>query len=166
MPYSATTDLLLGDMPLSAALNKDKFVADAADEIDSAIGAAYVTPILMAEPVPRHVQLHIKRINNFLATGRLILAIGIGGEDSQLHAYGLSLVTEARQALQAIVEGSYPLVGVVPQTDPNATAPRTAGPTVTNTDASSSVDAFYGFVSEPRWGSPTPRLAPLWRPGP
>lgn len=162
MPYSATTDLLLGDMPLSAALDKSKFVADAADEIDSAIGAAYVTPVPMAAPVPRHVQLHLKRINNFLATGRLIMAVDVGGEDTQLHAYGLSLVSEARQALQAIVDGSYPLDGVVKQPQEHQ---RTAGPSVTNYDATSGVDAFYGFVSEPRWAAPVPQLAPLWKPG-
>lgn len=163
MPYSAVSDLLLGDMPLSAALDKAKFVSDAADEIDSAIGATYITPVPMAEPTPRHVQLHLKRINNFLATGRLILAIGAGGEDTQLHAYGLSLVSEARMALAAIVDGSYELAEVEKTPSEVTTS---AGPAVINVDPASGVEAFYGFINEPRWaGEQIPALGPRWRPG-
>lgn len=162
MAYSAPADLLLGDMPLSAALDKAKFVQDAADEIDSAIGARYITPVPMAEPTPRHVQLYLKRINNALATGRLILAVAVGGEDTQLHAYGLSLVNEARMALTAIADGSYELADV-PLT-PTQTL-TSSGPAVVNVDASSGVEAFYGFISEPKWTEPIPSLSPRWRPG-
>jgi|SRR5690348_1250597 len=102
--YCASGDLVLGGIPTPAGLDQNKIVADAADEIDSQIGMRYLTPIDTAN-VPRPVQLLLKRINVALASGRLILAADSNGENQQLHAYGLSLINEAKEALRAIAAG-------------------------------------------------------------
>ena len=93
MAYSEVGDLLIGDMPVGVLTSKQKFVDDATNEIDSYIGVRYVTPLSLADTdpstgwpnaIPRHVRLHISRINNHLASGRLILAVAAGGEDQRV----------------------------------------------------------------------------------
>ncbi|HWI68184.1 MAG TPA: hypothetical protein VNS88_07365, partial [Nitrospiraceae bacterium] len=73
MGYSEVTDLLTGNVPTPAYLSPQKYVDDAADEIDSKIGFVYETPIDVtyssSNPVTRPVRLLLKRINNFLASG-------------------------------------------------------------------------------------------------
>lgn len=161
MPYSAASDLLLGDIPLSAALDRTKFVVDAADEIDSYIGSRYVTPIDTSAntQVVRHSVLLLKRLNNFLATGRLILAIDAGGEDTALHAYGARLVNESLRALREIADGSVDIEGAVLH-DPSYVGD--PGPAIVNYDKTSAVDAFYSRVMVPDDG-PLPYLD--WTPG-
>ena len=43
--YSAVTDLLVGDITLGSTVNAEKYVQDAADEMDSKLGFIYETPI-------------------------------------------------------------------------------------------------------------------------
>lgn len=164
--YSTTTDLLLGDLPISMSVNKQKFVDDAADEIDSIIGVRYQTPIDVSDTsqVPRYARLFIKRVANNLATGRLILAVAAGGEDSQVHAYGWSLVQSSLDALKQIADGTYDIVNAAP-TDPNQST-RVTGPVIAGGDATSGVDAFYGAVSAyPSSLTAQPMTGPLWEPG-
>lgn len=150
MPYCATTDLLLGDITTSAALDPAKYVNDAADEIDSKIGFRYDTPV--PNTAPRPVLLLLKRINSHLASGRLILAATISAEMSNLNAYGASLVNDAELTLEAIASGEMPLPGAapnpsIPVVDPNDISRL---PILMSTlDEVSQVEAFYNSVTTP-----------------
>ena len=151
MAYSSVDDLLLGSIPLSSVFSKEKYVEDAGDEIDSYIGVLYDTPVDISDagPVARHSILLLKRINNFLATGRIILAIDAGGEDTALHAYGLRMVNEALASLTQVASGAIPLDGAVRIPTANANT----GPSIKNADAASAVDAFYNRVMVPESGA-------------
>lgn len=143
MPYATSADLLTGNIPTPAYIDKDKIVADAADEIDSKIGFIYQTPIDTsdASAVVRPAKLLLKRINVFLATGRLLMAVAASGEDTGLHAYAKKLVDDATAALEAIFAGEILLEGATelhPSTD---TTPK--GPRWYNPDVESAVDKFY-----------------------
>ena len=149
--YSATTDLLTGDVPLPDYLNPQKFVDDAADEIDSKIGFIYQTPVNIADtvgnPVVRPVRLLLKRLNNFLASGRLLLAVATPDENERVHAYGLYLVQEATNTLNAIASGELPLTGAA-VLEPDGETTITA-PLQYNKDEESNVDAFYDRIANP-----------------
>lgn len=164
--YSTVTDLLLGDMPVALEVNKQKYVDDAADEIDSIIGKRYETPIDVTETsaVPRYARLFIKRAANHLATGRLILAVAAGGEDTQLHAYGWSLVRDSLAALEQIASGEYDIPGAEPIPLDDALQP--TAPSIVNQDASSGVDAFYSNVMAYGGFPALPVITgPRWEPG-
>lgn len=152
MAYSAKADLLVGSIPLPGYLDADKYVDDAADEIDSKLGFVYETPIPVAEgaegQAPRPVRLLLKRINNFLATGRLLLAVDSGGEEVRLHAYGQKLVEDATIALDAIVKGEIDLHDVtLVQVDRLVQTT----PIINNLDEESAVEAFYDRVVNPNY---------------
>lgn len=171
--YSAVGDLLTGNLPLSTFLSPAKFVQDATNEIDSKIGLIYKTPLdlddtvtidaqVVPNPIPRPARLMIKRIANFLASGRLILAMDISGEDNHLHSYGESLVTEALAALGGIQCGDVPIPGAGPA-DPDAPEPQT-GPRIINSDSVSAVDVFYRNVMPQYPIIPVPIYGKLWAP--
>jgi len=145
--YSLVADLLTGNIPTPAGLDPQKFVQDAADEIDSKIGFAYETPV-NTNTAPRPVVLLLKRINNFLATGRLILAVATPGEDTTLNAYGKRLIDEATAALDSIVSGDL-ILPDIPPLDP--TSPPYAGPIIINKDPESNVEAFYDRIANPNY---------------
>lgn len=156
--YSSTNDLLTGNVPTPVSLDPQKFVDDAANEIDSKIGFIYETPVDMSltSPVSRPAMLLIQRISNFLASGRLLLAASAGQEDSQVHAYGWQLVKDATASLDAIAKGEIPLDGApkLPVADQKVTAPL-----ISNKDAESNVDAFYDRIANPNYqylGVPVP----------
>jgi hypothetical protein len=97
--------------------------------------------LLNDSPVVRPAKLLLKRINNFLATGRLLMAAASAGEDTNLHAYALKMVNDATAALEAIVSGDVLLEGATelnPSTDATAKGPRWSNP-----DTESAVDSFY-----------------------
>lgn len=150
MAYSLVTDLLIGEIPTPAYIDVDKYIASAADEIDAVIGQIYITPVVVqSSPANRATTLILKKLNNFLASGRIILAMDSGGENKQLHQYGLYLVKEAEAILKAISTGMIVLNGGQPITiGGGATAP-----TILNSDAASIVDTFYdNFNAEnPPW---------------
>lgn len=152
MAYSETTDLLTGNVPTPAYLSPQKYVDDAADEIDSKIGFTYETPIDVTDsssnPVSRPVRLLLKRINNFLASGRLLLAVDAGAETDRVHAYGLYLVKEAEESLYAICEGKVNLEGaeLLPTDQARVTAPL-----IKNVDEESNVESFYDRISNPNY---------------
>jgi len=124
-----------------------KYVQDAADEIDSKLGFIYVTPIVIDPNGEfRHSALLLKRISNFLATGRLILANAASREDQYLNAYGKSLVVEATAALDALLTGTMPLPGATPS---NPDASNATGPIINNLDPQSNVESFYAFATDP-----------------
>lgn len=149
MAYSAVGDLLTGNVPTPAALSPSKYVDDAADEIDSKIGFLYQTPIDVSEvsAVPRPARLLLKRINNFLASGRLLMAAASAQEDSQVHAYGWSLVKEGTAALDQIASGAILIEGAV-KLDTGDDAAVT-GIIVDNIDSESNVEAYYDRIANP-----------------
>lgn len=147
MSYATPDSGLLGGIPVGAGTDLKSYFDDAADEIDAAIGFIYKTPVTTGADggsLPRPVSLILKRINRYLASGRYIMAVASGGEDNGLHAYGLSLVKEATQALTGIASGANELTAErIP--DPNE-ARRT--PAIQNAEAQSNVDAFYGAFTQ------------------
>lgn len=150
MAYSTTADLLTGNIPLPSYLDPQKFINDAADEIDSRIGFTYQTPVDIEAPtnVTRPVILFLKRISNWLASGRLLLAAAASAEDTQLHAYAYSLVRDAETGLQAIVDGDIVLEGAALANGGSSTVVTNA-PLISNGDTESLVDAFYSRVTNP-----------------
>lgn len=150
--YSAVGDLLTGNIPLPGYISAQKFVDDAGDEIDSKIGFIYKTPVDVsdteANKTSRPARLLLKRISNFLASGRLLMAVDAGGENDQVHAYALKLVSDATAALDMIVSGKVVLDGAE-QEDTDAIQPTT--PLINNLDAESNVEAFYDRIANPNF---------------
>lgn len=151
MTYSEVDDLLLGDITLSSRARPDKYVQDATDEINSCLGFRYVLPLdldLESEVgIPYYAQLVLKQCANKLASGRLIMALASGDEDTSMHAYGWSLVQEGMITLNGLCSGMIDLPNAV-AVNPVAVG-RDVGPALGNQDASSAVDAFYAFVTDP-----------------
>lgn len=147
--YAAVGDLLTGNIPTPGYLAPDKFVQDAADEIDSQLGFVYETPFDVSETseLVRPARLLLKRLNVFLASGRLLMAAAASGEDDNLHAYAKSLVDQALQTLEMIRTGEIVLEGAV-EINPS-TSDQPKGPMWYNPDPESAVDAFYGVVNPP-----------------
>lgn len=147
MAYSEVADLLLGNIPTPSGTTPQKYVDDGADEIDARIGFKYATPIVVGESAEqRPVKLLLKKINNWLASGRLIMALDGGGEDDQLHQYALYLVTEANKALDAIVEGEIILPGVDPASPSSNIV---TGPQMVVGDEYSLVEAYGAVFGDP-----------------
>lgn len=144
MAYCQTTDLLTGNIPTPAYMSPQKFVDDAADEIDSKIGFVYETPVDISDvsPVVRPARLLLKRINVFLATGRLLMAAASAGEDVSLHAYAKKMVDDATTALDAIFAGDLVIEGATLLNPASEDA--TKAPMWSNPDIESAVDSFYG----------------------
>jgi hypothetical protein len=157
--YCQASDLLTysGSIPAPSYLSPQKFVDDAADEIDSKIGFVYATPIDISDvagnPVVRPARLLLKRLNVNLATGRMLLAADANGEDTQIHAYGWSLIREVVAALNNIADGDITLEGATLVT-PNALNNNI--PLIYNKDAESNVEAFYDRVANPNYVYPYP----------
>ncbi len=144
MGYCTQADLTLRNLNLPPGYDVSRRIEQASEEIDSMIGIVYVTPVSLSEtgPTPRHVSLTIKRICSALATGNIILELDVAGEESQLHAYGASLVSEARLMLRSIVDGSFVLEGVEHR---NQTETSGNAPLFYNPDENSNVDSFYSY---------------------
>jgi hypothetical protein len=157
--YSEVSDLILGNIPTPA--NAQKYVDDGADEIDARIGFKYATPIAVGESAEeRPVRLLLKRINNWLASGRLIMALDGGGEDDQLHQYGLYLVTEANKTLDQIVNGEIVLPGVDPS---SPTSEIVTGPQMSVGDEYSLVEGFDEIFGNPaKISIERTRIAPVY----
>ena len=147
--YSAEGDLLLGNIPLPAYASAEKYITDAQNEIDSVVGFIYETPLDVSESsaMVKPARLLIKRISNWLATGRIVLAIAAASERQELNAYGANLVKQAETLLQQIGNGEVVLEGAV--TVESKAAPF-AGPQIYNKDPESNVEAFYDRVANPR----------------
>lgn len=156
MTYCEVVDLLIGDLPTSAALSPQKYVSDASDEIDSKIGFVYETPIdvVTAGVTPRPVVLLLKRLNAHLATGRMILAATIIAEDKQLNAYGARMVADCELTMSQIATGALVLDGTVPSGLNGLPPPHV--PMILNKDEESAVDAFYDRVVNPSYSFVTP----------
>lgn len=144
MAYCEASDLMTGKIPLPSGLDPQSFVDDAADEIDSQLGFIYETPIeAVNPPLARPVTLLLKRLNRFIATGRLIMAITASSEEDTTHAYANRLLREAGDSLKAIARGDIVLEGAKLLPGENQS---TKGAKIINGDISSPVDDFYTGV--------------------
>lgn len=148
--YSATTDLLTGDIPLPSYITPAKYVTDAADEIDSYIGFIYLTPINVTDVpenlVSRPARLLLKRISTHLSSGRLLMAVAAPQEENNTHAYGARLVREALTALNAIADGTISLEGAAKNITETV---EVTAPLINNLDAVSAVETFYDRARNP-----------------
>lgn len=148
MAYCEVEDVtpMIGEIPLPAYISAESFMDNAADEIDTYIGRIYQTPVVVGttDPSERPTRLLLKRLNQHLAAGRIILAVDASGENDNLHAYGRDLVGKVLEALNCIAEGEIALPGA----DPNDTdANSLAGPAIRNEDAVSQVNSFYEYMN-------------------
>lgn len=160
--YCGVTDLITGtEVPLPSDELPQKFINDAADEIDSKLGLRYVTPIVVVDsPTNRVTILTLKRLNAWLASGRLLLSITSASEMVQLHAYGAEMIKQATAALDHLVSGDNPLPGA---STINTDDQGRSGPILSNLDAQSNVESFYTMVqAPPRFPFPYP---PIWPAG-
>lgn len=152
--YCSVTDLMLGNIPMPSYIDKQQQVDSAAEEIDAKIGFKYNTPIDISQtsPVDRPAILLLKKINAFIATGRILMAVDAAGEDEQVHAYANRLLKEAYAALDAIAAGSIELTGAALNT---STTPKTTAVIVNNVDDESLVEAFYDRIANPSYTYPS-----------
>lgn len=143
--YSAESDFLLGNIPLPSWTSGQKYIADAQKEIDSVVGFMYETPLDLSNSsaIVRPARLLVSRISNYLASGRLIMAVAAGSEKDSMHAYGAKLVSDALEILEKIGCGEIVLTGAVPL--PGQEKPF-AGPQISNVDSESNVEAFYDRI--------------------
>lgn len=144
--YSEVGDLLLGDIPTPR--DSEKFVQDATDEINSKLGLRYVVPIVVDQTVSANLVtvLLLKRINNHLASGRLVCAKAASGSQQEVHQYGMSLIREAEAALSQLMSGDMTLPGASFQSTDDVGQ---SGPIVSNLDKQSNVESFYTMVTTP-----------------
>lgn len=157
--YCNPEDLLLGDMTLSSAISPEKFIADSADEIDVRISRVYITPVDLASPeLENSAKLTLKIANARLASGRMLMAQAQAAQDESLHAYAMYLIGEAETTIASIENSRLPLDGAPIRTD----LLDTPAPIVSNLDAESPVEAFYGEFFGGQ-GSLMP-TSPIWRP--
>lgn len=140
--YCAEADINLGDLQTPRAVSIEDWIKSTADEIDAEIGQVYKLPLSfdLTKPEDRADALYLKRINSFLATARIILLIAGGREDATLHAYGKSLLGDAKGALNKIVNKTVLLESAQLIGDADD---QYNGPMIANKDAKSFVDSFY-----------------------
>lgn len=148
MAYCGVDNLLTGDIPLPMGVSPQQNINSAADEIDAALGQLYITPIEIdpLDPAVRPSILVLKGVNAKLASGRIIMAADAGGQDNSLHAYGLSLIREARGTLIQLRSSSDSLPGaaLLPVVQGVNVG---KGPIILNRDPKSLVDGFYDFYN-------------------
>jgi len=158
MAYCATTDLLLGDME-PGSIDLQSYVDSAAEEIDGRLGYVYDLDDVHGLEQDSPGWLILKKINRFIASGRVIMAQAIAAENESLNAYGGSLVRLAYGDLALILSKELPLDA----TAIGESVGRTPG--IVNRDATSGVEAFEDNFMKWNGGLPSPRVLPVWEPG-
>lgn len=146
-------------MIVNPSLDRQKFINDASDEIDSKLGWLYVIPLEPISPatsLPGYQLLTLKGINNKLASGRIILTLDIASEGTTLHAYGWQLIREAREELIYLANGEAQLAAI--RTSPNTTTGLDKIPAIKNYDEESLLQAYEYTVHKniPSWTEPGP----------
>lgn len=160
--YCAPTDLLTGDMTVSNNM-LTQFTTLGTEEIDAVLSQVFVLPLAAIPPaveLSAYAKLNLKMANRAIASGRLIMDRAALAEDNALHAYGKSLYDEGMLMVMAMKGGTIDL-GAVKLA---AFTSEGDGPSVTNYDATSGVDAYYEFVSG--GGSWDAETSLSWKPGP
>lgn len=153
----------MGDIQAGSNTNLDAFIQGASDEMDSKLGFLYEVPFIQANFAP-WVWTLIKQTANKIATGRLLLALNSGGEQSAENAYGASLLKEGLSTLQEMVTGGMTLPGATPVASPTTVDGN--GPTILVADQFSAVETFYDNIMHPPIIPPFQSpWEPFWRPG-
>ena len=144
--YCIESDLLIGDIPTPAYVNKSQYIVAAAEEIDAALATRYITPIILDQndPKTRQGRLILKKLNVHIASGRLIMAAAAGGEDTEVHAYARYLLREAAAALTGLREGRPIIEGAE---EAEVSGDLSGKPVFLNADERSLVDEFYTVTS-------------------
>lgn len=143
--YGLITDMLIGDVTVDDSV-KQRHVDQAADEVDSKLGFLYPTPFTEVA-LSRPGWLLIRRLANFIASGRLIMEIDQGGEENIVHKYGMSLLQQAEDAMCIILDGS---VNLLPGDDGSGAGDAPVnGMLIGNVDKFATVDAFYDYMAKP-----------------
>lgn len=150
MAYSKHEDLLIGDM-LLGEIDRQRYVDMAAREMDAELGTVYELPIDLGE-VATHSILLLEKINNCIATGRLIEAQAAASQNMELNAYAERLLREGYADLRMILSGNKRLEGAPVK----ASSYRPTAPVLTNYDEESAVDVFEQFIRGE---------SVMWRPG-
>lgn len=170
MAYCEKTDLLTGDIPLAAKYGDGQSMVDlAADEIDAEIGHTYKTPVDFtvletddaATAAVRPSKLLLKKINQLLASGRIIMDQAAGGEDRALQAYGKSMWQEATELLEAICSGKIQLQIPLLGDGDDATQLDNTKMSLIQDDGYSLVQTFYDRYSAPLYPVPPPSVPGL-----
>ncbi len=112
--YCTTDDVAVGDITLprhlgAPAVAKQKAIENAADEIAAAIGRVYKLPYNPSPDTSEHLLL--KKVNWYIATGRLVAAAAANASDDQMNAFAMYHLREAQKVLDAIVSGEIKLRG-------------------------------------------------------
>lgn len=156
--YCQPEDINLGDIDLPRDTTIETWIKATADEIDASLGQKYQLPFSFdpSKPQDRADALLLSKINKFLAMGRLLCTISSAHEGAELHAYGKSLIGDAKAEISRIMSGTVVLESLTLVTDPNV---QYDGPMILNKDAESFVDSFYrssGTAHQPHteWGAP------------
>jgi hypothetical protein len=156
VPYCTVDDLLLDpQFGLPMGLSKEKYVQYGAEKIDARLGRLYETPLMKdwtAVDREEHAPtvMLLKMMNQYLASGMIILAISMASEDSGLNAYGASLVAEADNVINLILENEVYLEGA--KANPNLKkVDEYVGtrPASFSQDSGSATEAFYEMVNSP-----------------
>lgn len=167
MAYCDKTDLLTGDIPLAAKYGDGQAMVDlASDEIDAEIGHTYKTPVDFtaletdeaATAAVRPSKLLLKKINQLLASGRILMDQAAGGEDRALQAYGKSMWQEATDLLEAICSGKIQLQIPLLGDGDEATELDNTKLSFVNQDGYSLVENFYNRYSTPLYPVPPPTV--------
>ncbi len=158
--YCVVEDLLLGDVTVGGTVNRQLYVDQAAEEMDSKLGWIYKTPIDLdgapADPpdqpealpaLPRHEALLLKVINAKIATARLIMAVSINEEGNSVHAYALRLLKEGNDELLLIANGAVLLSAPRNESTPDEIS---RVPGIINEDIESLLDPFYNTTNRGR----------------
>lgn len=142
-PYCVKEDLLLGDLQVPRSVQLDEWIQSTADEMDAWLGQVYKLPIELDPTTPGHQAdiLLLKKINRFLATGRIIISANAAAADNRLHAYGAQLVADAERELARITAGRTVIEAGELLVTPEL---RSSALVITHRDSVSYVDEFYG----------------------
>lgn len=145
--YCGVEDLRIGDFAYPAYLGtKEMRIKAGAEEIDTAVGHIYVTPIVIPDTLPsdetRPSYLALKKINWLITSGRIILDMAAAGEDNNLHAYGKRMLDEGLLMLTKVSSGEVKLPGIE-QLPASEGVDNFTGPTIFNEDPESLVESFY-----------------------
>lgn len=149
MAFCAPADLITGDMPVSEP-RAQAAIDMAYDEIAVALAPVYSWPL---SPLGDHALTILKRINQLIATGRLVMAQAVPSEDNSTQAYGTYMLREGQELLRQVAMQEVLLPGVTPSV---ATAGAGNGPAIINLDGASAMEHFY------EWANPLIPVAGQW----
>ena len=146
MPWASEDDLLVGDV-VTIGGTRQKYLEDAETEILVHLTAFYSTPLPANDALPEHVFLLLKQVHARLASGRMLLSLATSQEDDSLHAYGLSLLNEARTELMRIGT-QVPIPGATPAQSLGEDVDNDRRGSVLNVDTESPFEVFAGYTSK------------------